>query len=149
MDSQELEKEFKEYELSLLALSEQSAQDVGDVLDKMGLKVLANGQVRSMNLAYPMKKHKSAFFTYYQFQAKPEKVKDLDAQLKLKTEILRFLIVTPPIKKVAERSRPVSVDNQIKDQSSKPFEKVEEKLKAAPEILSNELLEQKLEEILQ
>lgn len=150
MDTQDLEKEYKEYEVTFLGLDEAACQEVGGVLSSLGMQVLTTGALRQVELAYPIKKHKTAVLAHYQFQALPEKIKELKDQLSFKANVLRFLIVTPPIKKVVERPRFVPSENQFRNPTNKPVEKIEERInKAAPEILSNELLEQKLEEILQ
>lgn len=150
MDTQDLDREFKEYEVTFLGLDEAACREVGGVLADLGWQVLNTGALRQVELSYPIKKHKMAVLAYFQFQALPEKINELKDQLSLRANILRFLIVTPPIKKVVERPRFVPSENQFRNQDVKPMEKVEERVnKPAPEILSNELLEQKLEEILQ
>lgn len=149
MKIEELEQEFKDYEVSFLGLTENTVQEVADVLAKYKAQVLVAGPVKQIELAYTIKKHKTASFAYFQFQALPEIIKPLNDELSVKTDILRFLIVTPSIKKVPERIRPQPLDiAQSKPKESEAESRTEEKSFKAPEILSNELLEQKLEEIL-
>ncbi len=110
MEIKELEQEFKDYEVSFLGLTENTAQEVAEILAKYQAQVLVTGPVKEMTLAYTIKKHKTAFFSYFQLQALPSIVKPLSDELLMKTNILRFLVVTPPIKKVPERVRLISSD---------------------------------------
>lgn len=150
MEIKELEQEFKDYEMSFLGLTENTAQEVADILAEYKARVLVAGPAKQIELAYSIKKHKTAFFCYFQFQSLSEIIKPLNDKLSVKADILRFLIITPPIKRAPERIRPQSFDavqSKSKDLEAEP--RAEEKSFKAPEILSNELLEQKLEEILQ
>ncbi|MEK7115132.1 MAG: 30S ribosomal protein S6 [Patescibacteria group bacterium] len=148
MNIEDLEIELKDYEVSFLGLTENTAQEVADILAKYKARVLVAGPVKQIELAYTIKKHKTAFFAYFQFQSLPEAIKPLSDELSMKTDISRFLVVTPPIKKAIERNREKPFD-ATQDKSKETEPRAEEKISRAPEILSNELLEQKLEEILQ
>mgnify|MGYP001604435900 CR=1 FL=1 len=147
MKIEDLEQEFKDYEVAFLGTEEKMTQEVADILVKYKAQVLVSGPVKEMTIAYPIKKHKTALFSYFQFQALPEIIKPLSDELSMKSNVLRFLVVTPPFKKAPERIRPSSTEKTTKDSESEP--RLEEKSSKVPEILSNELLEQKLEEILQ
>lgn len=151
METKELEQEYRDYEISFLGLTETISQTVADVLIKLNMEILSNSSVRKMTLSYPIKKHLTGFFGYLQFRTLPEKIIDLKNQIASLSDVLRFLVITPPIKKVTERVR--SAFSEKQSSSSRPdkdrdSERGEREFKPAPEILSNKLLEQKLEEIL-
>lgn len=147
MDMQDNGQEMREYELSFLALNEAAGQSVTALLEERKVTIGMSVPARQMTLAYPIKKHQTALFGYTQFQTMPGTVKVIHDTLSLNKDILRFLIVTPPIKRVAERPRgPVRKENEprIEDGQAEAPPSVKK-----GEALTNEALEQKLEEILQ
>lgn len=89
-------------------------------------------------LAYPVKKRFFGFYTIIQFQMESEKINDLQKQLKMDDDILRYLIIDKTkIKEEAPRlkfARP-------KAAPQRPAEEKDEKIKI-------EEIDKKLEEIL-
>jgi ribosomal protein S6 len=131
------EKELKEYEISFLVSQEVGQSVVDAVLKTAGTQVSYQEPLREIRLAYPMGKHVSAFFGFYYFKADPSAIAALNAALTLKQEVVRFLIITPPIpRKIREKtgSRPATAPTIVEPRP--------------PAELSNEALSQKLEEIL-
>lgn len=124
----------KEYEISFLLTSPEAEKELAGILQKHGADVFYQKPAAELPLAYKIKKHISAYFGFYHFRAMPEAIKPLKEELNLATPVLRFLIITPPVK-LATEARPPS-----------RFERGERK-ETAP-ILSNEALSEKLEEIL-
>jgi len=124
---------LKEYEISFLLVSPENEKTVADVLAKNGAEVFHQKSIGEISLAYPIKKHASAVFGFYYFRAGMEAVEKINADLRLAQGVLRFLIVTPPIKQAIPQVSPRQSANR------KPAE--------VP-VLSNEALEEKLEEIL-
>lgn len=128
----------KEYEISYLLKTEEAAKNVLEFLKSQGADITVEGPVNKITLAYKIKNETSAYFGYAHFTASPAIIKPVSDALKMKPEILRTLIITPPFVKNRERrvmgrprpQRPVSL-------AEKP---------SAP--LSNEALEKKIEEIL-
>ncbi len=45
------------------------------------------------DLAYPIKRQTKGFYAHYQFQADPKIIKDLDKNLKVEEDVLRYLLV--------------------------------------------------------
>ena len=135
----EIEREKNEYEISFLINSAENESEVIEILNANQAEIFNKSQISELRLAYPIKKRKSAFFGYYQFVVLPEVVKQIDAALKLKPNVLRFLLVRPVSKGMPTKPAP----------QSKPTKIVEPEIsKPKAETLSNELLEKKLEEIL-
>lgn len=139
----------KQYELSLVLQSEESYPEVLGLIKNKGFTVLKENSLARIKLMYPIKKQLSGVFTHLILDISPDRVSGLDSELKTISGVLRFLIVTPPVKEKTERgSRPL---RDMKPRSSKPRGEAPEKKeprKGTPEVISNELLEKKLEEIL-
>jgi ribosomal protein S6 len=117
----------KDYEIAFLLTSAEAANSLADILSQQEAEITHKSPVAEVNLAYPIKKHKSAQFGFYQFRANSEVIKNIQDVLALNQNVLRFMIITPPVKMVAQ---------------TKP-----ERKQPAP-IVSNEALSEKLEEIL-
>lgn len=127
----------KEYELSFLSRTEEGARQVLDVIKAQGADVSFESPVNKITLAYKIEKESTAFFGYFFFSVSPQEIKPIDEALKIKGDILRFLIITPPFAKNSPRA--------AMGQRNRPQRPAVEK-PAQP--LSNEALEKKIEEIL-
>ncbi|MBI3046309.1 MAG: 30S ribosomal protein S6 [Candidatus Harrisonbacteria bacterium] len=137
------DKEKKEYEIAILAkMPEVSA--VTDILNQYRAEIFYQSPVTEVRLAYPIKKQRQAYFGFFQFRAEPEAVEKIQQALKLNSSILRFLAVSSPIKKSEKLQRPAA---EIKYSRSKPEPAAAESVPLGG-ILTNEALEEKLEEIL-
>lgn len=135
------EKDKKEYEISFLVRQEEQSQEVAKALNRHGAQISHEGQVTKMRLAYPIKKETNACFGYYWFFAAPEAVVQIDNDLRLSKEVLRFMVVASPVKKSASERRDVRETPKSAPQAPAPVAQERE--------LTNEDLEKKLEEILQ
>lgn len=122
----------KEYEISFLLTSSEAEKSIDEVLTKNLAEVFNRKPVVEIPLAYPIKKHSTAYFGFYHFRSNPGNVEKIDAALRLTKDVLRFLVVTPPAQSAAPQatSRPTIIRKQ------------------SEVALSNEALEEKLEEIL-
>ncbi len=129
----------KEYEIGYITSSEEGGKAVAKILTGMGAEVSFEAPLAKVALAYPIKKHASAYFGYSYFNATPDIISSVRDSLKMKPEVLRSLIMTPPTNKrnVAEES---SAAPRVR-----PVVRTHEP-RTAP--LSNEALEKKIEEIL-
>ncbi len=133
-DHREEEKESERtYELSFLLSSEEAAKEISALLKRNGAEMTHESPVSSIRLAYPIKKLTSAFFGYVHFIAESEKIQLITNELKLKPQIVRMLLLTPP------PAPPIRMSRPIREVETKPV---------LPAELTNEALEQKLEEIL-
>lgn len=131
------EDDKKEYELSFLSKTEEGPRQVLDIIKNQGGEISFESPVNKITLAYKIEKESAAFFGYIFFSALPRDIKPIDDSLKLKGDILRFLIITPPFAKNKPKAALAPRVRPSRPQAEKP---------AQP--LSNEALEKKIEEIL-
>ena len=130
-------KETKNYEISFLTHTEEGVGLVIKHLNQLGAQIVNEGKIEQRRLAYPIKKHESAYFGCIQFALDPENVHALKEAIKFDKSILRYLVVTPPISTEANQRK-----NRVQKQ-----ERIQKEI--GDGVLSNEDLEAKLEEILQ
>lgn len=123
----------KDYEIAFLLPSADSAKELGAFFAQHQAEIFHQSLLTEIRLSYPIKKHTSAQFGFYHFRTSPEAIQTLKEDLLLNQNLLRFMIVTPPVKLPAAAS-----SQQRQGQDRKPV---------AP-VMSNEMLEGKLEEML-
>jgi len=105
-------------------------------LSQYKASITNQSQVNALKLAYPIKKHASAYFGYVNFEANPADVKVMSDALRLNADVLRFLVVS-----AVKPSK-----SQEKTETSRKPAKAEQQ--TSGQTLTNEALEEKLEEIL-
>lgn len=125
----------KDYELAFLLADPEALKAVLEVFKQRKISPYYQSQIDQVKLAYPIKSHESAFFGFLHFESLPEVILNLKNDLSFNASIIRFLIVTPAIN---------SPSRETRYQGRVPESKPEQPTAA----LSNEALEQKLEEIL-
>lgn len=135
------EKALKSYEIGYLARGEEGTGAIISHLKRLGAVISFEGEVKSIKLTYPVEHLPSAYFGYVHFKIQPELIGSLNDALKLDSQITRFLVITPPFAK--ERGQKPSFESAQMRRIAKP--KVEGGEGVA---VSNDLLEEKLEEIL-
>lgn len=149
-----MEKEPKKYEIGFLVRLEEDKEELVRILKDRGFLIIDDGEVSRIKLAYQIKKENFAFFSYVYFSGGPESVKELDKELKTSPKILRHLIISQPVimrkienktdfEKVYVRDLPTG----RQEVSATPAISAR-KITPKTEVLSNEELEKKLEEIL-
>lgn len=105
MSEEALLDDKKEYEITFIAVAEDGAIEVEKELAALGCAITGKGPLAAIKLAYPVKKHTTGHFGYIWFSAMAEDVKKLHDALSIKPGILRFLIVTPPVKVTVRENR--------------------------------------------
>ena len=136
--------ERKPYEIGYLVRDEEGTSALVGHLKRYEAEILFEGETKSIRLAYLVRHLLSAYFGYIHFKVDPGVIGDLNNALKLNSQIIRFLIVTPPFtKERSQRSGTESVRSEKR--AVKPNVEFSEKPEVA---VSNDLLEEKLEEIL-
>ena len=142
--------EAKNYELGFLIKEEASDEQIINLLKGYKAEILHEGKPRKVKLAYAIKKQIAAFFGYVHFSLNPESIKPLKEQLKLNDNILRSVIFS--ISKVQASKID---DTRMERQPELSGDKIRERKKPSdeaprkkPEVVDNDLLEKKLEEIL-
>jgi len=141
----------KEYEIGYLAKEEEGKKETEQLLNSYKADILNEGKISKITLAYPIKKEKSAYFGFMWFAVEPEMIKEIKEKLKLNNKILRSLIITPPIQPRDKKTviRPKEMIRPLKPKTRVLEDvQVRSKKEERPEIIDNELLEKKLEEIL-
>jgi ribosomal protein S6 len=127
---------LKTYEISFLLEDESGADFIYENLNKYKAQILEHKDPVRINLAYPVKKQKSAFFGYVDFEMNPNDLLNFEKKIKQKNKVLRFMIISNPSTKKATTS------------FSKKPETILEKPKTEEIFLTNEDLSKKIEEML-
>ena len=137
----------KTYEISFLSESEDGVAALTGHIKSAGGEIINEGNIKNIELAYPINKKNSAYFGCVYCSLPNDSIEDLSKTLNLEGAIMRFIIVTPPFR------------NERRDQVQRPIVPLSPKrpvqIKTTPQqsrpestAVSNELLEEKLEEIL-
>lgn len=147
------DKNKKLYEIGYLVREESDKEAVLSLLVSAGAEIAKEGDLRRVQLSYPVKKEKSAVFGFFWFSADPAQIKGIRDVLKLSSVVLRSLIITPPSEGKAERKEVFKgkTSVELKSVTDKPATKTRataEKKGKSYEVVDTELLEKKLEEIL-
>lgn len=129
----------KLYEMSFLVRDEGGIGKILSELLELGAEVVFLKEAEPIKLTYPINHLTSAYFGYVHFNFESGKIQDLNETLKLRGEVIRFLIVTPP---------PTVEDSRLsRREEPKPVERPP-LAERSETLLSNEMLEEKLGEIL-
>lgn len=130
----------KEYEIAFLVKNQNGGSVMENLLRQHGAEVSLKGPLAETRLAFPIKKFSQAHFGYFHFIADAGSVEKIVHDSNLNTEILRTLIVTPPIGKLPSGRPARSEKSAKKSETAAPA--------ATGGMLTNEALEERLEEIL-
>lgn len=148
--------ENKNYEIGFLVKTELDKDEIVKAVKSSEFSIIGEGPVSRIKLSYPIKKENYAYFGYLHFSGSPANVQGLNDKLKTGSKVLRFSIVPQPIVKevrISEQdssvqTRHFSERRKAREVSSRPLTSQSVKESPKPEVLSNEALEKKLEEIL-
>jgi ribosomal protein S6 len=125
----------RSYELAFVGASEATGAAVSKALTDLEAGDIVVHPSVSIRLAYPIKKHATGFFGWATFTALPSDAEKLSATLSHESDVLRFLVITPPVRRAERESRRVRMPEQPLPAGD-------------PSVLSNEALTEKLQEIL-
>lgn len=117
------------YEITFIT-KEEKDRTVKDAIEALGGKIVLENLMGRKKFAYKIKKEDAGFFISYIFELDPEKVNKLTANLKLKSQVLRYLIVSK--KSVAPRpaKEKIKIAKEAIPATEKvPVEKIEVKEK--------------------
>jgi small subunit ribosomal protein S6 len=91
---------MRNYELGFVIHPEVEQSDVTQSVDRVGQYVSAgDGEVTSVDvwgrrsLAYPIRKYKEGTYVFLHAQLDPQAIQELERNLKLDEEILRYLLI--------------------------------------------------------
>jgi ribosomal protein S6 len=132
--------ELKKYEISCISSDDTALTLLRGILEKRKIAITEESKMVAVRLAYPVKKQTSGFFGYMHFTTLPREIEKLEKDVAGVSSIIRFLIVTPPPEVVRKEEREREPLSQKPAPSEGP--------KGEVSVLTNEVLEQKLEEIL-
>jgi len=139
-----MNEERKNYEIAFLVKSEEDQEGIRKILRNFQLPVIDGDRISKIKLAYPIKKENFAFSGYLHFSGSPQDIGNLTESLKNEPKILRFSVITQPIVKKDEHRVVERVSSRQTQEAAPQLPKKTPRT----EVLSNEALEKKLEEIL-
>ncbi len=134
------------YELGFLLVPDITEEKLPEMFGNLKDAVLAKGATaiaeefpRHMPLAYTMEKtinnkierFNNGYFGWIKFELDPSKVAELDAALRLRTDVIRHLITTTVRENTIASKRPIGVRRRTKDESGKDI--------TAPEMSKEEI----------
>lgn len=139
------ERDPKKYEIGYLVKNEGEESAVLNLLRNYKAQIIEEGKARKIRLAYPIKKETFAQFGFVHFLMAPELVKEFSSQLRLNAQVLRFIVITLPSEAKMKAS-----EVKFEKAPLRPRVKSAEPMKKQPpsDMIDNEMLEKKLEEIL-
>ncbi|MFA5099102.1 MAG: 30S ribosomal protein S6 [Candidatus Paceibacterota bacterium] len=150
-----MSEETKNYEIGFLLKSEEDRKVVFGAIERAGFGLVNEGQISSIKLAYPIKKQNFAQFGYAYFSADPAKVEEFRKDLSMAPGVLRLTVFANPVIKTKEdeaRAERAYFENEKSAEAQQEVQPAKERRQAAKpqktEVLSNEDLEKRLEEIL-
>lgn len=149
-----VEKKF--YEVSFLARGEDDAARVSALLSQHGMDIAQNGGMRKIIPAYKITSDPHLYFGFYQVSAFPADIKSLEKDMGSVSGVVRSMILVLPSGRAAIAAKPYFRKNEDRPRDNRDNKEVfsgvlrgDGREQRAPEILSNEALEKKIEEILQ
>lgn len=139
---------MRNYELGVLLSDAAAFSAVVALIAKHGGAVLEEGTPNRIALAYRINAHESADFAHVQFSLDPAQIAAFEAGVKAMPEVIRMLLITPPITKAKKQPSAGAPFRAARASRSLPAAAPEKSFIAPVEPLSNEALEKKIEEIL-
>ncbi|HXF44205.1 MAG TPA: 30S ribosomal protein S6 [Candidatus Paceibacterota bacterium] len=128
------------YELTVITKDE-NFEPVREILSRRGATIVHEEPVRKIHMFYPIKKERYGFLNVVKFEGASEALNDITADLKLRGDVLRFIVTKAKIVPAASGVEEPEVS--VRRQAAKPAS-----TKPSDQILTNEELERKIEEIL-
>lgn len=135
------------YELTYLVRDEKDAIILRSILDRFEGKVSEEDELRKLQLSYPIEKEQYAFLGVLVFTMERKHSAELTTALNLEERVLRYIITNPIVRTRSEGTEEIVLGGSPVASSQK-----EESPTSAPQesrdTLSNEALQEKIEEIL-
>ncbi|MEX1013761.1 MAG: 30S ribosomal protein S6 [Candidatus Paceibacterota bacterium] len=134
------------YDLTILS-SDEDLSSVKDLLEKLKVEDLKTTDSVSVNLAYSVKKHNDAFMSIFKFSLDSDSVESLHKEIKLLPDnILRSLLIKELLQK-EKKSKKTFIKKDIKESKSEKSS-TKASVDKKEDLLTNEAIEKKIEEIL-
>lgn len=138
----------KEYEIAFLVKEEQDAQNIKQDALRFEFSITEQGETKRITLAYPIEKEQGAWFGFFRGTATPEAIKKFSEELSLNASCIRQMIISNPPQKTVERPMRPSSGTQRPMIRKQEAPQKEIPAQTSGDIVTNEELEKKLEEIL-
>lgn len=137
-----------DYEVVFLCEKEESVSILTRILGKYGIKSNGEKPAVKINSSYPIQKQTLLYIGVLFFSCEPEIIQKFSDDLRLTDEISRFMIRRVEKKNNKEKTE---VSNEIKDRKERKRKIASPKTsrKNLETVLTNEALQEKIEEILQ
>ena len=101
------------YEVTLITREEKD-DVVKKEIENLGGKILEEELLGRRKFTYPIKKETAGFYTTYVFEIDPEKLNALIKSLRLKTQLIRYLITTKkPVIEKPQKAEEKSLEKEI------------------------------------
>jgi ribosomal protein S6 len=127
----------RQYEISFLVRSEEDVQGVAKLLSAHGAQVTDEGQVRKLNLAYPIKHVTDGYFGFLKATLTAEAVKTLENAARTDKSVLRLLILAEsPVKEPKASAKKAAAPRRERTEKPAPAATNEDLEKAIEELAS-------------
>lgn len=121
-------------------------EEIREILKKNKVLILKEDHWGKKKLAYPIKKNSQGYYNLIEFSSGSDQIKNIDKQLKLNEDIIRFLIVKKEVVKKQPKSlfkreskKTVKKEKIIKKEEIEP-EKIDKKIdKILEEDITNQV----------
>lgn len=120
------------------------AVKVSELVKKHGGEITVTDNLGQKKLSYPIANVQTGNYLVIEFNAEPERIKELDGELKLTPEVLRYQVAQKRVKTQAEIDKEKARQERMAEKS----EEAKVKAEPAPKV-SIEELDKKLGEILE
>jgi|SRR3989344_1295395 len=133
---------FVDYEITFL-LTEEDLSPIKKIFEKNGIIITDEKALQKIQLSYPIKKQSQCYMGCLKFKAEPGVLPTVLSDLKLEKNVLRHLVHDVIIK---DEERQIDVRMGVeKKKIKRPVKEIQ---KSYETVLTNEALQEKIEEIL-
>ncbi|HEY4499802.1 MAG TPA: 30S ribosomal protein S6 [Candidatus Paceibacterota bacterium] len=122
----------KLYEIAFLLKDPEGEKDLVQIIAQHNGTIKVQQPAKAIRLAYPITKHTSAYFGFMHCDLPASAIESIDRTLKLNKNVIRFLIVIPPLIKASKTERKSDGRRLVK------------KVASTKSLLTNDVLEEKL-----
>lgn len=84
---------MRDYELTILLKADKDVKVLSALVEKAGAKEIKKTDTEKRPLAYEISKVTEAFYIFFEFKLGAENISQLETQLKLQDNIIRYLLV--------------------------------------------------------
>ncbi|PIT92680.1 MAG: hypothetical protein COU08_01650 [Candidatus Harrisonbacteria bacterium CG10_big_fil_rev_8_21_14_0_10_42_17] len=130
------------YELSVLLRAPEHEDSFKNFFQSLPLTITHTASFQALQLSFPIEKHDTALFGFFYFQTDSHSLSSIRDAVSRNEDVLRFILVTRPSIPKQPSSPESSQERRLANFSQSKSDLQQQ------EVLTNEALEEKLEEIL-